>query len=128
MPETMTFRPEIERVLDDLKQRLDVCREELARRNDATEQLAKSQLQLANAREEILELREKFDEQRESGNADLDDQRERIALETELEMVRRRAAELSETPSPRARRRRQPGLHRADDHAEAILRNLERAR
>ena len=51
----------LEEQRDDLKQRLDVCREELARRNDATEQLAKSQLQLASAREEILQLREQFE-------------------------------------------------------------------
>ena len=87
----------LEEQRDDLKQRLDVCREELARRNDATEQLAKSQVQLASAREEILDLREKFEQQRESGEVDIDKQRERVALETELEMVRRRAAELSET-------------------------------
>ena len=87
----------LEEQRDDLKQRLDVCREELARRNDATEQLAKSQVQLASAREEILELREKIEQRRELGEGDIDEQRERVALETELEMVRRRAAELSET-------------------------------
>jgi len=87
----------LEEQRDDLKQRLDVCREELARRNDATEQLAKTQSQLASAREEILSLRDKIEETREAGPADPDAERERFALETELEMVRRRAAELSET-------------------------------
>ena len=87
----------LEEQRDDLKQRLDVCREELTRRSDATEQLAKSQVALAAAREEILELREKFDSTRDADDTNVDDQRERIALETELEMVRRRAAELSES-------------------------------
>lgn len=87
----------LEEQRDDLKQRLDVCREELARRNDATEQLAKTQTQLAAAREEILQLREKIEQARDAGQSDSEAHREQVALETELEMVRRRAAELSET-------------------------------
>ncbi len=85
----------LEEQRDDLKQRLDVCRDELARRADATEQLASTQTQLSESRKTILELQEQIDQlDKEVSNSDSD--HERVALETELEMVRRRAAELSE--------------------------------
>jgi hypothetical protein len=87
----------LEEQRDDLKQRLDVCREELARRADNTERLAMTQADLSHARAEILELRDRIAELHDAGRADLTAEQERIALETELEMVRRRAAELSES-------------------------------
>jgi chromosome segregation ATPase len=86
----------LEEQRDDLRERLDVCREELARRADATEQLAATQAELSQARGEILQLREQVDEQRYAGQFDSAAEQDRIALETELELVRRRAAELSE--------------------------------
>ena len=87
----------LEEQRDDLRERLDVCREELARRADATEVLAATQADLSQARGEILRLREQLDEQRYAGQFDSAVEQDRIALETELELVRRRAAELSES-------------------------------
>jgi chromosome segregation ATPase len=92
-----SFVAKLEEQRDDLKQRLDVCREELARRADNTERLATTQAELSRARAEILELRDRLAELHDAGRADLTAEQERIALETELELVRRRAAELSES-------------------------------
>jgi hypothetical protein len=87
----------LEEQRDDLRERLDVCREELARRADATEQLAATQSELTHARGEIIRLREELESERNAGKCDSNAEQDRIALETELELVRRRAAELSES-------------------------------
>jgi hypothetical protein len=91
-----TALAKLEEQRDDLRERLDVCREELARRADATEQLASAQAELSQARGEILHLREQLDEQHYAGQFDSAAEQDRVALETELELVRRRAAELAE--------------------------------
>lgn len=87
----------LEEQRDDLRERLDVCREELAKRADSTELLATTQAELAAARSEILQLQQKLQERSDADHTDSDAEQERVALETELEMVRRRAAELSES-------------------------------
>ncbi|MCA9269021.1 MAG: hypothetical protein KDA41_11150, partial [Planctomycetales bacterium] len=88
---------QVELQRDDFKERLEACREELARRADATEQWAASQAQLSEAQAQIHELRQQLAGAAcAAGSVDADVE-ERIALETELELVRRRAAELAES-------------------------------
>lgn len=93
--EALLARLQFER--DDLKQRLDVCRDELARRADVTETLTATQSELAQARAEIIQLQHELESARNSDSSRIELEQERVALETELEMVRRRAADLTET-------------------------------
>lgn len=95
---------QVERELADLRRELDHTRAQAARADQTAVALASARAELAQAREEIALLRTQPCEGGASPQVVSELEHERALLESELEMIRNRAAELTESLAEEKRR------------------------